>query len=379
MLIKFIVFLPIALLVVALMLVIALIISENQERIASTVGNLKFDKNWFQKALTVIVPSKTSRTYHKLKIRLKESGLQSVTYLYKAKIISMVLVIAVAAPIIIYNTHIDNLNIIKKTNKTKIDYIVDNKEENSTIGQYKSSIEELNMTYYNAIKEKIGIATVKRDRNVDLVAEVLIKDAGVPKEQSVATAQIMIEKIVQLKDWKFICSIIFLLACLGYVLPNLILVFYHGVKAVNRETEKFLITEIVISLGLTEGMKIEEILNCLVDSTKIYKYIFKECLDEYESGHTEQAFKNIDEKTNDSTIIELGSFLYMACTKYPLQKVVSDYEKQQVERKMNSSLLGQINQDKIVGIISVLASSAAFAIVFAVLIGMMSIMDQVNI
>lgn len=360
-----------AVLIIALLLILSIfiidIISKRKSRIRITKSRVqKISKKIIQK----IIPDQSKYSYRKTYLMLKEIGTKlTVEQFYILKLIVPIVLFFILIPIINNNYKYKNDYIIRNTNVRKANFLVEKENEKSI-----KEKEEENLRYFEIIKSNMNIAEVKKQNSVGKITEILVKNAGLDIDHAQEVAKSMESKIRKLKNKNNFYITLVLLMFFSFQIVDIFIKMIHKYKSLNRENEKLFIIDMTIGLSRIKDIKTLEILNKLTEVTSIYKYLFIECLEEYESGE-KNCFKKMKEKTDDQDIIEIANYLEQSEIE-SLNRLVEEFEMEQIYKNSSLQMLDNINMSEMLSRVQLLIGTSLFVVVLCVLIPMLSISEM---
>lgn len=325
-----------------------------------------------------IVPNENSLNYRKKYLKIKESGMHlNIKQFYILKVVIPIVTIILAIPVLHYNYINSNDYIIKKVNISKGQLLL-NKNVEKVTESYKKEKELENEKYFQVIKQNISLEDIKKYDKTKEISKLLEKEFSLNKQDSIIEAMNMQNKIRELKDKKDFFLFILLVCIISYRLMDIALHFIHKYKSINRESEKILINRLVLGLGKITNIKVYEIITKLAEITNIYKYLFQECLEEYENGNHIEALREIKGKTDDQDIIEIIDLFIMANQKATINDIIDEFELNQAQKNGNIQMLDNIRVEKIIGKSQFLVGTSLFVVVLCLSIPLLGIFDIFN-
>ncbi len=347
-------------------------------------SRIKETKHVFDKILLsikrIVVPIETSRKYKYYLLKLREAGTSTnltVESFYTLKILVPVILIIPLLMITQLQIEKHNISIIREVDISLTSYlsnVTDNNREVTEEKNIKKLLEDDNERYYTIVKStirNINRATIQQIQNV------LLRKTDLNSEDATKKAESIKSKTNRLFDSTILFLVGLLVLILGYQIPNMVLHIIHSYRALRRETEKMLIQEMVINLGYLNGIKVFDILNKLVESTRIYKYLFKNCLTDMENGLRVEAFCNLKNNTSDQDIIDLADFFIVCLEKGDMKEKTSTYENEQQQKKEEFIAMEEIKYEKVMTYINILITLSMFFIVFGFLLSMSSLLKNI--
>lgn len=364
-----------SLLIIALSLIISIflldIIMKKKSRIRITESNFK---KLYKKIISKITPDENKYTYRKTYLMLKETGIKlKVEQFYFLKMVVPIVLFFIIIPVLNHNYKYRNDYIIRNTSIRRSNLLLGDIKENEKSIKEK---EEDNLKYFNIIKSNMDIKEIKKQDKIGKMTEVLVENAGLDIDYAQEVAKSMEIKIKKLKDKNdfYITLLIFLF--LSSQVTDILVKMLHKYKSLSRNNEKLLIIDMVIGLSRIKSIKTTEILTKLTEITSIYKYLFVECLEEYEAGE-KNCFKRLKEKTDDQDIIEIANYLEQSEIEN-INKLVNDFEMEQIYKNSNLQMLENVNMDKMLGRVELLIGTSLFVVVLCILVPMLSVSEMLS-
>ena len=169
----------------------------------------------------------------------------------------------------------------------------------------------------------------------------------------------------------------FAIAALGYVFPNIMLMFQTKMRQMQMEDEVMSYQTIIMMLMRIERIDVEMILEWLERYSDIFKPQISKCLNNYESG----AWEALDEMKDEITyepLIRIVESLQTAVEQVPIKEAFEeldadkDYYKDK-RKETNERLIAKKGRiGKVIGFAPMVVAFVGYLIIPLVLIGMES-------
>lgn len=330
-----------------------------------------------KRIVDMLMPGQKSKEYRKLTRDLKDAGShQKIRWMYVNKV-GLAIVVFIVSLAIMLSLHAVEVHYIYTEPTSDYNLIGDmsEKQEAEAIATTKRQ---------NIILDKFRGNTKATTKDIEAEMRRTKEYKDFSDKQISSEAQKIYSKLQTINaeylKW-FEVLLAFAFAYIGYVAPNLMLMFQKRLRKMDMEDEVMSFQTIIMMLMKIERVDVEMILEWLGRYASIFKDPIEKCLNNYESG----AYEALEEMKDDVTyepFIRIIESLQTSVEKVPIRSAFEelDSDREYYQDKRKEANERQISRKARIGTIigfgPMVVAFVGYLIVPLVFIGMTSMMSS---